>query len=100
MRTGVISQAGSHQSLVAILCVGIGEHSHLLEFDEEGAPERVELHQWEIIAPTVAQFDGQLVKTTDENLLAIFASPLEAVRCAIAIREIVAQRNKSSAGPS
>jgi class 3 adenylate cyclase len=35
----------------------------------------------------VSRFDGQLVKTTGDGLLACFDGPARAIRCALAIRE-------------
>src|SRR5215510_1049664 len=96
MRTDVISREGGHQPLAAILCVEIGEHNHLLELDDAGVPEGGEGRRLEIVAPAVAQYGGQVVQTADESFLAIFERPVEAVHCALAIRDRVAHRNKSS----
>jgi class 3 adenylate cyclase len=95
MSTGVLSShGGGHQRhLAAILCVDIEDHSRLFGLDEEDTDERVERHRREIIVPSIAQHDGRFVKTTGECFLATFDNPLAAVRCAMAIRQILVRRN-------
>ena len=46
-------------------------------------------HRREIIEPTIAENHGRLVKYTGDGFLAMFDSPVEAVRCAIVIQQTV-----------
>jgi formylglycine-generating enzyme required for sulfatase activity/class 3 adenylate cyclase len=81
--------------LEAILCGDIVGYSRLMSSDEEGTLARVMHHRREIIDPTIAEHYGRLVKWTGDGFLAMFDSPLEAVRCAIVIQQSVAVRNTS-----
>jgi hypothetical protein len=59
----------------------------------EGTHARVMHHRREIIEPTIAEHHGRTVKWTGDGFLAMFDSPLEAVRCAIVIQQSVSVRN-------
>jgi formylglycine-generating enzyme required for sulfatase activity len=52
-------------------------------------------HRREMIEPTIQEHYGRLIKTTGDGFLAMFDSPLEAVRCAIVIQQSMAGRNAS-----
>ena len=56
---------------------------------------RVMHHRREIIEPTVAEHHGRIIKWLGDGFLAMFDSPLEAVRCAIVIQQAVTVRNTS-----
>jgi len=63
--------------------------------DEEGTHARVQRQKRELIEPTIAEHYGKLVKHTGDGFLAMFDSPLEAVRCAIVIQQSMVGRNAS-----
>ena len=63
--------------------------------DEEGTYARVTRQRREIIEPTIAENHGRLVKYTGDGFLAMFDSPVEAVRCAIVIQQTMVGRNAS-----
>jgi formylglycine-generating enzyme required for sulfatase activity/class 3 adenylate cyclase len=86
---------GSPRRLAAVLCADIAGYSRLMGMDEEGTHARVKRHRREIIEPTVAEHSGRIVKNTGDGFLAMFDSPLEAVRCAIVIQQSMAGRNMS-----
>jgi TolB-like protein/class 3 adenylate cyclase len=73
--------------LAAILAADIVGFSSLMERDEEGTYTRVGRLRRELIEPNLSEHQGRLVKTTGDGLLAEFASPIAALRCAIAIQE-------------
>ncbi len=87
--------AGSHRRLAAILAADIAGYSRLMGFDEEGTLARLKRHRREIIEPTIQEHFGRVIKTTGDGFLAMFDSPLEAVRCAIVIQQSMAARNTS-----
>ncbi|MFO1109652.1 MAG: SUMF1/EgtB/PvdO family nonheme iron enzyme [Bradyrhizobium sp.] len=64
-----------------------------MEFDEEGTHSRVMRIQRDLIEPSISEHYGRLVKTTGDGFIAIFDSPLEAVRCAIVIQQNMTGRN-------
>src|SRR5215831_888869 len=81
--------------LAAIVAGDIAGHSRLMEFDEEGTHARVKRIQRDLIEPSIAEHYGRLVKTTGDGFIAIFDSPLEAVRCGIVIQQNMSGRNTS-----
>src|SRR3954464_7549894 len=73
--------------LAAIPAAAVGGLSPLMEKDEEGTLRRVKALQREIIEPRVKERGGRLVKTTGDGFLCEFGSPVEAVRCALEVRD-------------
>jgi adenylate cyclase len=58
-----------------------------MERDEDGTFARVRALQHEVIEPRLAEHRGRLIKTTGDGFLAEFASPLAALKCALAIQD-------------
>jgi len=79
--------------LAAIVAGDIAGYSRLMELDEEGTHNRVKRIERELIEPTIAEHHGRLVKTTGDGFIAIFDSPVEAVRCSIVIQQNLVGRN-------
>jgi formylglycine-generating enzyme required for sulfatase activity/class 3 adenylate cyclase len=93
---GTSSHVGtSARRLAAILSADIKDFSRLMGMDEEGTLARIKRYRREIIDPTTAEHHGRIIKTTGDGYLAIFDSPLEAVRCAIVIQQSLLGRNAS-----
>src|SRR5215813_5695882 len=86
---------GPLRRLAAILAADIAGYSRLMGMDEEGTHARVQRQKRELIEPTIAEHYGKLVKHTGDGFLAMFDSPLEAVRCAIVIQQSMVGRNAS-----
>src|SRR6478672_2947580 len=72
--------------LAAILAADVAGFSAAMERDEEGTFARVQELRTKIIEPKIAEHTGRLVKTTGDGFLAEFASPIAAMRCALAIQ--------------
>ena len=81
--------------LAAILAADIAGYSRLMGHDEEGTHARIRRQRRELIEPTIAEHHGRLVKYTGDGFLAMFDSPVEAVRCAIVIQQTMIGRNTS-----
>src|SRR5215470_6197878 len=81
--------------LAAILAADISGYSRLMGIDEEGTHARVKRQRRELIEPTIAEHHGKLVKYTGDGFLAMFDSPVEAVRSAIVIQQSMVGRNAS-----
>src|SRR5262249_30959204 len=86
---------GPARRLAAILAADIAGYSRLMGVDEEGTHARVRRQRRELIEPTIAEHHGRLVKHTGDGFLAMFDSPVEAVRCAIVIQQSMVGRNAS-----
>jgi formylglycine-generating enzyme required for sulfatase activity/class 3 adenylate cyclase len=81
--------------LAAIVAGDIAGYSRLMELDEEGTHGRVKRIERDLIEPSISEHHGRLVKTTGDGFIAIFDSPVEAVRCGIVIQQNMHGRNAS-----
>jgi adenylate cyclase len=72
--------------LAAILAADVAGFSALMERDEEGTYSRIGRLRREVIEPSLSEHQGRLIKTTGDGFLAEFASPIAALRCALAIQ--------------
>ena len=66
-----------------------------MQIDEEGTHNRVKRIERDLIEPSIIENHGKLVKTTGDGFIAIFDSPVEAVRCSIVIQQNLVGRNTS-----
>lgn len=76
--------------LAAIMAADVAGFSAMMERDEEGTAARIRALRTDVIEPALARHHGRLVKTTGDGFLAEFASPVEAVRSALAIQDQLA----------
>lgn len=81
--------------LAAIVAGDIAGYSRLMQLDEEGTHGRVKRIERDLIEPSITEHHGKLVKTTGDGFIAIFDSPVEAVRCSIVIQQNLVGRNAS-----
>jgi class 3 adenylate cyclase len=72
--------------LAAILAADVVGYSRLIGEDEEGTLAALRTMRREIIASTIAEHPGRIVKTPGDGLLAEFQSVIEcvALRCRVA----------------
>jgi formylglycine-generating enzyme required for sulfatase activity/class 3 adenylate cyclase len=85
----------SPRRLAAIVAGDISGYSRLMQLDEEGTHARVKRIERDLIEPSITEHHGRLVKTTGDGFIAIFDSPVEAVRCGIVIQQNMVGRNTS-----
>ncbi|MBV9111766.1 MAG: SUMF1/EgtB/PvdO family nonheme iron enzyme [Hyphomicrobiales bacterium] len=79
--------------LAAIMAADIVGYSRLMNTDEEGTHARLKRILRELVEPTISEHHGRMVKTTGDGFIAIFDSPVEAVRCGIVIQQSMVGRN-------
>ena len=79
--------------LAAILAADVAGYSRLMAADESGTLARLKRLCTEVIEPKIAQFNGRIVGSAGDSLLVEFASALNAVQCAVAAQEGLADRN-------
>ena len=84
--------------LAAILAADVVGFSSMMEKDEEGTASHVRAMRREVIEPKLSAHHGRLVKTTGDGFLAEFASPVEAVRCALSVQDSIAERGEANGG--
>src|SRR3954451_17397684 len=83
---GILTEARVERRLAAILAADVAGFSALMERDEEGTYSRIGNLRREIIEPRLSEHQGRLIKTTGDGFLVEFASPISALRCALAIQ--------------
>lgn len=79
--------------LTTILAADIAGFSRLVGLDEEGTLAAQRSHRTELINPLLEQHNGRVANTAGDSLLIEFPSAVEAVRCALAVQEGMAERN-------
>src|SRR5881392_1528330 len=94
-RGGDPPRESTPRRLAAIVAGDIAGYSRLMQIDEEGTHGRVKRIERDLIEPSIIEHHGRLVKTTGDGFIAIFDSPVEAVRCSIVIQQNLVGRNAS-----
>ncbi|MGF6178689.1 adenylate/guanylate cyclase domain-containing protein, partial [Ensifer sp. 4252] len=89
--------AGPERKLAVILAADVAGYSRLMERDEEGTHERLQVLLRDVVRPAVEIHRGRIVKTAGDGLLVEFASAIEAVRCAVDLQQAIAEGNKGIA---
>jgi TolB-like protein len=82
-----------NRKLAAILVADIVGFSRLTGVDEDSMLARLRSLRSDVIDPTIAVHSGRVVKRTGDGALVEFRSVVQAVRCAIEIQDIMAERN-------
>jgi adenylate cyclase len=77
--------------LAAVLAADVAGYSRLMGIDEEGTLARLKTIRKALVDSTIAAHRGRIVKTTGDSMLVAFASAVDAVRCAIAVQEKIAE---------
>jgi TolB-like protein/class 3 adenylate cyclase len=80
------------RKLAAILAADVVGYSRLVGADEAGTIARLKALRKEFIEPLVTEYRGRMVKLTGDGALVEFASAVDAVECAVAIQNGVAER--------
>ena len=78
--------------LAAILAADMVGYSRLVDDDEEGTLRALGAYR-QIIDGLVADRHGRIFGSAGDSVVAEFASPVEAVRCSIAIQEAIGKQN-------
>jgi adenylate cyclase len=89
---------GMTRKLAAILSADVAGYSRLMGEDEEATVRTVTAYRG-VIAALVQQHRGRVVDAPGDNLLAEFASVLDAVQCAVAIQRELHARNAALPPP-
>jgi adenylate cyclase len=79
--------------LAAIVVADVAGYSRLMGTDEEGTHERLRARFRELVDPKTEEHHGRIVKNTGDGVLIEFASVVDAVRCAVAMQQGMAERN-------
>jgi adenylate cyclase len=87
-----MEQKGFHRKLTAILSADVAGYSRLMQDDEAATVKTLEAYK-QIISDFVMQHRGRVVDSPGDNLLADFASVVDAVQCAVATQKELQARN-------
>ncbi|MGA2106532.1 MAG: adenylate/guanylate cyclase domain-containing protein [Syntrophorhabdales bacterium] len=85
------------RKLVAIVSADVKGYSRLMDEDEEWTVRTLKAYR-EVMASLIERHRGRVVDATGDNLMAEFASAVDAVQCALEIQDELAARNVESAG--
>jgi adenylate cyclase len=80
--------------LAAILAADIAGYSRLMGEDEAATVRALKGHQTEVL-PMVAEYNGRIIDTAGDGILAEFASVIDAVECALDIQATMYRRNQA-----
>jgi len=81
------------RKLAAILAADVVGFSRLAGADEDRTLARLRALRSDLIDPTIAVHHGRVVKRTGDGALVEFRSVVDAVRCAIEVRNAMVERN-------
>ena len=87
-----MSTDSTKRKMAAILSADVKGYSRLMNADEDGTVKSLNNCR-EIIATCVHDHKGRIVDSPGDNVLAEFASTVEAVKCAVKIQENLKTRN-------
>ncbi len=80
--------------LAAILIADVVGYSRLMEIDESGTLAALRHRRIAIVDPLVRQHSGRVVKYLGDGVLVEFASPVNAVVCALALQMAMTAANE------
>jgi adenylate cyclase len=87
-----MAEKGFKRKLTAILSADVEGYSRLMDNDEEATVRTLTAFR-EVMNTLIQQHRGRVVDTTGDNLLAEFASAVDAVNCAVEVQQELAERN-------
>src|SRR5262245_44980977 len=90
---------GVQRRMAAILAADVVGYSRLMGKDEEGTLATLKMYR-EIIDALIAHHEGRVFGSAGDSVLAEFASPVEAVRCATEIQLEIDKQNAELPEPN
>jgi len=82
------------RKLAAILAADAVGYSRMMAADEEGTMKILSAHR-SMVDGIIVFHEGRIINTAGDSVLAEFASPTQAVRCAVEIQDALKTRNDS-----
>jgi adenylate cyclase len=92
LRRFLVQPPGIQRRLAALFSADVKGYSRLMEEDEV-ATVRTLIAYREVLTARILQYGGRVVDTPGDNLLAEFASVVDAVQCAVDIQQELTGRN-------
>jgi len=88
-----MAEKGFKRKLTAILSADAVEYSRLMGEDEEATVLTLTTYR-EVLTTLIQQHNGNVLDSPGDNLLAEFASVVDAVQCAVAVQKEIKARNE------
>jgi len=89
-----MAETNYKRKLAAILSADVKGYSRLMGEDEESTIRALTTNR-AVITDFVAQYQGRVVDSPGDNLLAEFASAVNAVKCVVDIQKYLIEKNAS-----
>ena len=86
-------QEGFKRKLTAILSADVEGYSRLMGDDEEATVRTLTSYR-EVFSAFIQQYNGKVLDSPGDNLLAEFPSVVDAVQCAVAVQKEIKARNE------
>ena len=83
---------GFKRKLTSILSADVEGYSRLMGEDEEATVRTLTIYR-EVLTTLIQQHNGKVLDSIGDNLLAEFASVVDAVQCAVAVQKEIKARN-------
>lgn len=83
----------TQRRLAAIMAADVVGYSRLMGKDESGTLAALKRLRAELIDPTIAEYQGRMVKLMGDGALVEFASVVDAVECAVHIQRDMSEHN-------
>lgn len=90
-----MAEARANRRLAAILAADVAGYSRLIRADEAGTLAALKEIWTDHFNPAVAEFGGRIVKMMGDGALVEFASAVDAVECAVAVQNGMANKIRS-----
>jgi adenylate cyclase len=87
-----MAEEGFKRKLTAILSADVEGYSRLMGEDEEATVRTLTAYR-EVLTTLIQQHNGKVLDSPGDNLLAEFASVVDAVQCAVAVQKEMKARN-------
>ncbi len=88
-----MSEKGFKRKLTAILSADVEGYSRLMGEDEEETVRTITAYR-EVLSTLIQQHNGNVLDSPGDNLLAEFASVVDAVQCAVVVQKEIKSRNE------
>src|SRR5215469_5366417 len=99
MPKAVESLTPQRRRSMAVMLADVVDYSRMMSRSEDETHARFARHAGELIEPTIAKYNGRLVRSMGDGILVEFTSALDAVRCALDIQRELATRQADEKEP-
>src|SRR5262245_61109099 len=88
-----MAEERTHRRLAAVVAADVVGYSRLMEQDEVATLAALKQRRREILQPLVIEHHGRIVKVMGDGVLVEFASPVNAIACAMELQKRMAAAN-------